>query len=117
RPFAKELAHEPSFLDEPVRLEYVLRALVIVEDVDAQLAQIHLVEREAHQRADGVAAEAAVPGARLADEEPEGCRARHPLDVVDRRVADVRAVVAALDGEVPLGTVAVDRAVEPLDLV
>src|SRR6185436_14703275 len=72
RPLAIKLVPQLSFLHEAMRLEDVLRALVVVEHVDAQLAQVHLIEREPHQRADGVAAEAAVPRARLADEEAEG---------------------------------------------
>src|SRR5687768_17161156 len=42
--FAVELVGELAFLDEPVGLEHVLRALVVIEYVDPQLAEVHLVE-------------------------------------------------------------------------
>src|SRR5436305_11429013 len=99
---AVELAGQLPLLNESLRQEDVLRALVIVEHVDAQLEQVHLVEGETDQGLDGIAAEAAVPRRRLADEEAEPAGAGDPVDLVDRRVADVGAVVFALDGEVPL---------------
>src|SRR5689334_21783290 len=71
RPLAVEVARQLPLLDETVADEHVLRFLVVVEDVDAELDEVHLVEREAGQRGDGVGAEAAVPGGGLADEEAE----------------------------------------------
>src|SRR5438309_3705708 len=102
RPLAVEVARELPLLDEAMAAEDVLRFLVVVEDIDAELDEVHLVECEALQRADGVGAEAAVPGGRLADEETEPRCTRDPVDVVDRSVADVGAVVLPLDREMPL---------------
>ena len=117
RPLAIKIAPQTTLLHESEAFQHMLRAVVIVEDVDAQLAEVHLVEGETDQRPDGIAAEAAVPGRRLADEETEPRRLRDPVDVVDRGVADVRPVVAPLDGEMPLGRAGVHRSFEPLDLV
>src|ERR1043166_175435 len=92
RPLAVEVARQLPLLHEAVAEEDMLRFLVVVEDVDAELEEVHLLEREARQRPDGVGAEAAVPGARLADEEAEPRPARDPFDVMDRGVADGGAV-------------------------
>src|SRR5436305_8963972 len=95
----------------------MLRAVVIVEDVDAQLAKVHFVEGETDQGLDGIAAESAVPGRRLADEKSEPRGLRNPVDIVNRSVADVRPVIAPLDGEMALGQTRVHRPFEPFDLV
>src|SRR5256885_6268933 len=54
RPLAVKIARQLPLLDESVPQEHVLRFLVVVEDVDAELDQVHVVEREADQRPDGV---------------------------------------------------------------
>src|SRR6185369_11662545 len=71
RLFPVKIARQLPLLHESAPFEDVLRAIVVIEHVDAQLHQVHVVEGEADQRADGIAAEAAVPGCRLADEESE----------------------------------------------
>ena len=115
--FSIEVARELSFLNEAVAFQDVLRALVVIEDVDAQLVQVHLVEREADQRPDRVAAETAIPGRRLPDEEAEPGSPRHPVDVMDGCVADVGPIVLPLDREVTLVGGGVHGPVEPLHLV
>src|SRR5919197_1286314 len=116
RAVAVEVTCQLPLLHETLSEEDVLGTLVVVEDVDAQLDQVHLVEGETDQGLDGVAAEAAVPRRRLADEEAEPAGARDPVDVVDRGVADVRAVVLSLDGEVPLVRPRIHGPIEPLHL-
>ena len=115
-PLAIEVAAQLTFFDESLREENVFRLLVVIEDVNAQLAQIHLFEREADERADGVGAKAAIPRRRFADEEPEPSAARNPIDVMDRSIADVGAIVATFDGEVALRTRGVHGALDPFDL-
>jgi hypothetical protein len=114
RTLAVELTLEQSLGDEPVRFEDVPRTVVIVEDANAELGEVHLVEGKPDQRMDRIAAEAAIPGRRLADEEAEPRAARYPVDVVNRRVADVAPVVLPLDGKVALASAGVDRVLDPL---
>src|SRR5438874_5674157 len=54
---AKKVAAEATLLYETEGFQHVLRAVVVIEDVDAKLAEVHLVEGEADQGLDGVAAE------------------------------------------------------------
>src|SRR5438128_1934013 len=75
------------------------------------------IERPMASTSSWTAAETAIPGRRLADEESEPARARDPIDVVERCVADVGAVVAPLDREMPLVGRGMHGAIEPLDLV
>src|SRR5438132_4502190 len=117
RPLPVEVAAQPSFLYEPTGLEDMPGARVVLEHVDPQLDQIHLVEGEADQGLDGIAAESTVPCRRLADEQPEPAAARHPVDVVNGRIADVRPIVATLDGEVTLVRVGVHGPLQPLHFV
>src|SRR5436305_15167971 len=79
RAIAVELARQLPLLHEALAQEDVLGALVVVDDVDAQLDEVHLVEGEAHSRVDGVAAGAAVPRRRIADEETERAGVRDPV--------------------------------------
>src|SRR4051812_22435802 len=116
-PLAIKVAPQTTLLHEARAFQHMLRAVVIVEYVDAQLAEIHFVERETDQSLDGIAAEAAVPRRRLADEEAEPGSLRNPVDVVDGCVPNVRAVIAPLDGEMALGEAGVHRSFEPFDLV
>src|SRR5713226_5907175 len=100
--FAEEVASEEALLHEAERFQNVFGAVVVVEDVDAQLGEVHLIEGEADESLDGVAAEATIPRGRLADEEPEPGSLRDPVDVVNRGIADMRTVVAPLDRKVTL---------------
>jgi hypothetical protein len=115
-PLAVELPPQMPLPDEALAFQNVFRPVVIVENVDAELLQVHLLEGETDQRPDRIAAETAVPRSRLADEKAEPGGSRDPVDLMNRGVADVRAVVFALDGEMALVRVRSHRAVEPLDL-
>src|SRR4051812_29069349 len=115
--FAEEVAAQAALLHEAERFQNMLRAVVVIEHVDAKLAEVHVVEGEADESLDGIAAEAAVPRRRLTDEKAEPGSLRDPIDVVNRGIADVRSIVAPLDGEVTLDVARVHGALKPLDLI
>src|SRR5690606_16724590 len=80
--------------------------------------QPQLVEREAEQELHGLAADAAPPLARVAEEEAEGARAVTQVDPLEAAGADVEPAVAvrAVDGEHPARGVATEP-LEPALLV
>src|SRR4029077_7010949 len=74
-------------------------------DVQPDLAQAHLAEREPAQRADGLLAEPLAAAVLLADEDAERRRAVVPVDRSEAAVADVPVALRQADRKVQLGRV------------